>query len=115
MRTVVLAALATLSTTISSAGCATSPAQVSSTAIDRAAFDLSCPSSSLQATPIGDTTRVGVTPQSPGVERTVVGVSGCEQKAVYIVECVAGACNAILNAEPAPTSPSPPPAPPATP
>jgi hypothetical protein len=100
---------------LSAIACATSPAKVSSTAIDRAAFDLSCPSSSLQATPIGDTTRVGVTPQSPGVERTVVGVSGCDQKAVYVVECVAGACNAILNAEPSSSSPPAPPAPPASP
>jgi|GEM_PF-1993964 hypothetical protein len=88
--------------------CATSPEKVSNTAIARAAFDLSCPASSLQATPIGDTTHVGVTPQSPGVERTVVGVTGCEQKAVYVVECVTGACNAILNAD---TTPAPAPAP----
>ena len=88
--------------------CATSPEKVSSTAIARAAFDLSCPASSLQATPLGDTTHVGVTPQSPGVERTVVGVTGCEQRAVYVVECVTGACNAILNAD---TTPAPAPAP----
>lgn len=96
------------------AGCATSPEKVSHTAIARAAFDLSCPASSLQATPIGDTTRVGVTPQSPGVERTVVGVTGCEQKAVYVVECVTGACNAILNADTT-QAPAPSPAPTATP
>lgn len=88
-------------------GCATPFAKVRATAIERAAFDLGCPGASLSATPIGETIRVGVTPHSPGVERTVVGVTGCAQKAVYLVECVTGACNALLNAD---TQPAPPPA-----
>lgn len=87
-------------------GCATPMAKITQTATTRAAFDFECPEASLQAGAIGDTTRIGATPQSPGVERTVVGVTGCDRKAVYVVDCVTGACNATLNADVAP-SPSP--------
>lgn len=80
-------------------GCATPFPKVRATALERAAFDLGCPSESMTATRIGDTTRVGATPKSPGVERTVVGVTGCSQKAVYLVECVVDSCNALLNAD----------------
>jgi len=86
------------------AGCATPMPKVTGTAAERAAFDLGCTAADLVATPIGDTIRVGATPQSPGVERTVVGVTGCGQKAVYVVECVAGACNAVLNADTKPAA-----------
>lgn len=87
-------------------GCLTPYTKVRATALERAAFDLGCPSESLTATRIGDTTRVGATPQSPGVERSVIGVTGCSQKAVYVVECVTDACNAVLNAD---TQAAPPP------
>jgi hypothetical protein len=85
-------------------GCATSMAKITQTATTRAAFDFECPEASLQAGAIGDTTLIGATPQSPGVERTVVGVTGCDRKAVYVVDCVTGACNATLNADVAPAA-----------
>lgn len=66
----------------------------------RAAFDFDCPEKSLVATPLGDTTTIGRTPRHPGLERTMVGVTGCGQKAAYLVECSpSDVCNAMLNAD----------------
>ncbi len=85
------------------AGCTASDAYVRSTALERAAFDLDCPKEQLTATPLGDTVVMGRTPASPGVERTVLGVSGCDTKGVYVVECAPSgfrtSCNALLNAD----------------
>lgn len=81
-------------------GCRSSPETIRRTALQRAAFDLSCPAESLSATQLGDTTRVGASQHSYGAERTVIGVTGCNQKAVYVVECgQANTCNAQLNAD----------------
>ena len=79
--------------------CATPFTKVSATAIQRAAFDLDCPATSLQATQLGDTTHLGATPQNPGIQRNVVGVTGCQKKAAYVVDCNLGQCNAQLNAD----------------
>jgi hypothetical protein len=88
------------------AGCASSPEIIRRTAVQRAAFDLSCPAESLQATQLGDTTHLGRSSANYGVERTVVGVIGCQQKAVYVVECgQPNTCNAVLNAGTKPSSP----------
>jgi hypothetical protein len=84
---------------IAASGCATPFETVRARAVERASFDLGCPADQLSATKIGDTTRIGATPRDPGVERTVVGVIGCKQKAVYVVDCVIGSCNAQLNAD----------------
>ena len=51
------------------AGCATPMPKITRTAVERAGFDLGCTAADLTATPIGDTIRVGATPQSPGLER----------------------------------------------
>jgi hypothetical protein len=84
---------------VAASGCATPFETVRARAVERASFDLGCPADSLSATKIGDTTRIGATPRDPGVERTVVGIIGCKQKAVYVVDCVIGSCNAQLNAD----------------
>ena len=80
------------------AGCATSQEVIRATAAERAAFDLDCPAAQITSAPLGDTLRIGMTAQAPGVERSVIGVKGCNKKAVYVVECVTGKCNAQLNA-----------------
>jgi hypothetical protein len=85
--------------------CGASYETIRARAAERASFDLSCPATALSITQLGDTTRLGMTPQSPGIERTVVGVVGCGQKAVYVVECATGSCNAQLNADTKPTTP----------
>lgn len=88
------------------AACVTAPETIRRTAVQRAAFDLSCPAGSLQATQLGDTTHLGRTASTYGVERTVVGVTGCQQKAVYVVECgQPDNCNAVLNADTKPSAP----------
>lgn len=83
--------------------CATSQTQLRTTAVERAAFDLECPAEQLKVTQLGDTITIGRTTATPGLERTVFGVSGCGTKGVYVVECVAGLgdsqCNAVLNAD----------------
>jgi hypothetical protein len=94
--------LTALAAAVALSACAASPAQIADAARVRAAFDLGCPAASLATTPLGDTNVIGRTPQSPGLERSVVGVTGCGKKAVYVVECVSAAgstCNAILNAD----------------
>lgn len=83
-------------------GCAASLAQITDAALTRAAFDMGCPKTDLQATPLGDTNLIGRTAQSAGLERSVVGVTGCGKKSVYVVECVSAGrstCNAMLNAD----------------
>ncbi|MBX5481747.1 MAG: hypothetical protein IRZ16_07885 [Myxococcaceae bacterium] len=81
-------------------GCTSSIQTIRKTALNRAAFDLNCPESSLTATQLGDTTHVGRSKYSYGAERTVIGVQGCGQKAVYVVECSQpDVCNAQLNAD----------------
>ncbi len=91
------------------AGCAVSasPEQVRRTALTRAAFDLGCPEAQLNATQLGDRTVVGRSTQTAGVERTVVGVTGCDKKSVYVVECVYSDCNALMNADEKPAQTSP--------
>lgn len=85
---------------VSLVACTASQQQMRSTAADRAAFDLDCPADQITAQQLGDTVIIGRTPENPGLQRTVFGVSGCDQKAVYVVECVGGSsCNAILNAD----------------
>ncbi len=85
---------------VAMAGCFSSPQLIRQTAIERAAFDLSCPAGSLTASQLGSTTAVGRTEHSYGAERSVVGVTGCGQKAVYVVECgKQNVCNALLNAD----------------
>lgn len=90
-------------TVASGLGCATPMETIRARAIERAAFDLGCPAESLTTVKLGDTTRIGASPETAGVERTVVGVSGCSKKAVYVVECTVGSCNAQLNADTKPT------------
>lgn len=86
--------------------CSSSLETIRRTAVQRAAFDLGCPAESLSASPLGDTTHLGRTPQTYGVERTVVGVTGCQQKAVYVVDCdKPDNCNAQLNADTRPAGP----------
>ena len=92
-------ALAAAVTVVVTSGCATPFAKVSATAVQRAAFDLDCPAESLSATQLGDTTHIGLTPQNPGIERAVIGVTGCAKKAAYVVDCNVGQCNAQLNAD----------------
>jgi hypothetical protein len=91
-------------TVVVTSACATPFAKVSATAVQRAAFDLDCPATSLQATQLGDTTHIGLTAQNPGIERAVIGVTGCAKKAAYVVDCNLGQCNAQLNADVKPAS-----------
>lgn len=88
--------------------CTASREQTRGTAVERAAFDLGCPAEQLSATQLGDTVVIGRSQQTAGVERTVLGVSGCGKKAVYVVECVTGIgesrCNAIMNADEKPAA-----------
>jgi hypothetical protein len=84
---------------LAAAGCLASRAQIDHTALTRAAFDLDCPRAELTPTPLGDSNLIGATPQSAGLQRSVVGVTGCGKKAVYVVECVHDSCNALLNAD----------------
>lgn len=83
-----------------SLACVSSQQSIRQTALSRASFDLNCPETSLEATQLGSTTHVGRSQHSYGAERTVIGVRGCDQKAVYVVECSqADVCNAYLNAD----------------
>lgn len=92
--------IAALALSLPLGGCSSSAQAIRRTALERAAFDLSCPAESLDASQLGSTTRLGASQYSYGVERTVMGVSGCGQKAVYVVECGrADVCNAQLNAD----------------
>ena len=81
--------------------CTASQKQVRAAAVERASFDLDCPEDSITTKKLGETNVIGRTTVDPGVERTIIGASGCGQKAVYVVECVGarGTCNAILNAD----------------
>lgn len=100
--TVLVARAAPLLLSLVLVGCVASRAQIADAALTRAAFDLSCAKAELSATPLGDTNVIGRTSQSPGLERSVVGVTGCGKKAVYVVECVStgsSTCNAMLNAD----------------
>jgi hypothetical protein len=100
--TLLVARAAPLLLSVALVACAASRAQIADAALTRAAFDLGCAKAELSATPLGDTNVIGRTPQSPGLERSVVGVIGCGKKAVYVVECVTAGgstCNALLNAD----------------
>lgn len=83
--------------------CTVSQKHVRAAALERASFDLDCPEESITTKRLGETNVIGRTPQDVGLERTVIGATGCGQKAVYVVECVGGlgspSCNAILNAD----------------
>ena len=80
--------------------CATPLAKLQQTVVERATFDLSCPAASLDAKQQGDQVVIGRTVNTPGVERTVFGVSGCGTRATYVVECAApSACQALMNSD----------------
>ncbi len=88
------------------ASCRSSLETIRRTAVQRAAFDLGCPAESLVTAQLGETTHLGRSQAQYGVERTVIGVTGCQQKSVYVVECGApDVCNAQLNADTKPAGP----------
>ena len=91
--------------------CTASREQLTATVAERASFDLDCPRNQIEATQLGDTVVIGRTTDTPGLERSVVGASGCGKKSVYVVECVSGIgesrCNAQLNADTAPAPVAP--------
>lgn len=73
------------------AGCATARTGLTDQQIDdgfadaarrRAAFDLDCPREEIATTNLGDTVGVGA-----WVSDRVIGVSGCDKRAVYVSRC----------------------------
>lgn len=96
----VLAFLAFTAAACALGACATPMAKLQSTVVERAAFDLNCPAASLDAKQLGDQVVIGRTVDTPGVERTVFGVSGCGTRATYVVECAApSGCQALMNSD----------------